>query len=185
MRRTMFFGAMVLAGLAMESAAMAALTSELLEKGIYTEETVGDLNRAISIYETVVAEGKASHALAAQAQFHIGRCLLKQGKKAEATAAFEKLINDFADQKELVAKARQFAPEGNSARARAVGRWRDHAVAISVPQRYGYRDDYLYGPVGGTRWKKDLAGRVAAAYYRRQRQRCKWRGCRLEDVSAD
>ena len=97
---------------AMGSAAMAASASEMLEKGIYTEETVGDLDRAISIYEKVVAEGKAAHALAAQAQYHIGQCLLKKGKKAEATAAFQKLVSDFPDQKELVAKARKFLPQG-------------------------------------------------------------------------
>ncbi len=101
-----------LTGLAMGSTAMAASTSELLEKGIYTEETVGNLDEAISIYQQVVAEAAASHALAAQAQYRLGQCLLKKGKKAEATAAFEKLISDFADQKELVAKARKFVPEG-------------------------------------------------------------------------
>jgi tetratricopeptide (TPR) repeat protein len=111
------YRAIVLLGAAMIvaatcSAARAGSASEMLEKGIYTEETVGDLDQAISIYQKVVAEGKAAHALAAKAQYHIGQCLLKKGKKAEATAAFQKLINDYSDQKELVAKARKFVPEG-------------------------------------------------------------------------
>ncbi len=108
--RTVVFVGVVAASLAMGSAARAASAAELLEKGIYTEETAGDLDKAISIYEKVIAEAKAGHALAAQAQYHIGQCLLKKGKKAEATAAFQKLIADFPDQKDLVAKARKFAP---------------------------------------------------------------------------
>jgi tetratricopeptide (TPR) repeat protein len=112
MYRAIVLVGVVIGGAAMGSAAMAASASEMLEKGIYTEETVGDLDKAISIYQKVVAEGKAAHALAAQAQYHIGQCLLKKGKKGEATAAFQKLVNDFPDQKELVAKARKFLPEG-------------------------------------------------------------------------
>jgi tetratricopeptide (TPR) repeat protein len=112
MYRTMVLVGVVMAGVTMGSAARADSASELLEKGIYTEETAGDLDKAIAIYEKVVAEAKAGHALAAQAQYHIGQCLLKKGKKAEATAAFQKLVSDFPDQKDLVAKARQFVPEG-------------------------------------------------------------------------
>ena len=104
------FAVVVVAAMLMGTAVRAASTSELLEKGIYTEETVGDLDGAISIYKKVVAEGKASHALAAQAQYRLGQCLLKKGKKDEATAAFKKLISDFADQKELVAKAKKYVP---------------------------------------------------------------------------
>ena len=112
MYRTMLLVAVVIAGVTIGSATRADSASGLLEKGIYTEETAGDLDKAIAIYEKVVAEGKAGHALAAQAQYHIGQCLLKQGKKAEATAAFQKLMSDFPDQKDLVAKARAFVPEG-------------------------------------------------------------------------
>jgi hypothetical protein len=112
MYRAMLFAVVLAGAMATGPVMLASSASELLEKGIYTEETVGNLDEAISIYEKVVAEGEASHALAAQAQFRLGQCLLKKGKKAEATAAFEKLISNFADQKELVAKARKFVPEG-------------------------------------------------------------------------
>jgi hypothetical protein len=105
---TIVFMAAVMPG----PAAPAGSASELLEKGIYTEETVGDLDRAISIYEKVIAEAKATRRLAAEAQFHIGQCLLKKGKKADAQAAFEKLIRDYPEAKELVAKARQVVPSG-------------------------------------------------------------------------
>src|SRR3972149_7126578 len=83
------------------SAAVAAESaSELLEKGIYTEETVGDLPKAIEIYQKVVAEAKTTEAYAAEAQFRLGQCLLKQKKTDEAEAAFKKLIESYPDQKE-------------------------------------------------------------------------------------
>ena len=113
MYRTMVFLGVVLAGVAMASAARGdsiSSISELLEKGIYTEETVGDLDKAISIYAEVIERAKANHLLAARAQYKIGQCLLKQGKKADATAAFEKLISDFPNAKELVAKAKKHVP---------------------------------------------------------------------------
>ena len=88
----------------------AASPAELLEKGIYTEETKGDLDSAITIYQQLVAEAKTSQTLAAQAQLRLGQCLLKKKRDAEAMAAFEKLIHDFPGEKELVAKAREYLP---------------------------------------------------------------------------
>ena len=90
--------------------ARAASTSELLEKGIYTEETKGDLDGAIAIYQQLTAEAKTSQSLAAQAQLRLGQCLLKKKRDAEAAAAFEKLIQQYPDEKELVAKAREYLP---------------------------------------------------------------------------
>jgi hypothetical protein len=87
-----------------------ASPSELLEKGIYNEETKGDLDSAIAIYQQLVAEVNVNQALAAQAQFRLGKCYLKSNRSAEAMAAFEKLISDFPNEKELVAKAREYLP---------------------------------------------------------------------------
>ena len=88
--------------------------SDLLEKGIYTEETVGDLDKAIEIYAKIISQAEANRKFVAQAQLRLGKCLLKQGKKKEAEEAFRKLIDRFKDspdQKELVAKAREFLPD--------------------------------------------------------------------------
>lgn len=90
--------------------AATASPSELLEKGIYSEETKGDLDAAIVIYQQVVSEVKAGQSLAAQAQFRLGQCYLKKNKTAEANAAFEKLVHDFPDERDLVAKARALLP---------------------------------------------------------------------------
>ncbi len=82
-------------------------TADLLQKGIYTQETVGDLDGAIKIYRQVISSASQSRAYAAQAQYRLGLCLLKKGEKSEAAKAFEKLVQDYSDEKELVAKAKE------------------------------------------------------------------------------
>lgn len=84
--------------------------SQLLEKGIYAQETKGDLDGAIAIYQQLVEAAKTNQSLAAQAQLRLGQCLLKQNRQTEAMAAFEKLVQDFPNEKELVAKAREHLP---------------------------------------------------------------------------
>ena len=84
--------------------------SELLEKAIYTEETVGNLDEAIRLYQKVVSDAEATRRAAAKAQHRLVLCYLKQGKKAEATAALAKLVKQFPSEKELIASARQQLP---------------------------------------------------------------------------
>jgi len=79
----------------------------MLEKGIYTEETVGDLDAAIKIYQQIVEDAKAARKCAAQAQYRLGMCYLKKRQSAKAVNCFNELIAAFSDQKELVAKARE------------------------------------------------------------------------------
>jgi tetratricopeptide (TPR) repeat protein len=101
-----------LAAVAAFSAAAGAAESPsaLLEKAIYTEETVGDLDAAAKLYEKAVAEAKKIEAVAAKAQYRLGLCLLKQGKKEQGIAALEKVVQRFPGQKELVAAARKHLP---------------------------------------------------------------------------
>jgi tetratricopeptide (TPR) repeat protein len=80
----------------------------LLEQGIYSEETKGDIDAAMQLYQQVIADNKASQTLAAQAQYRLGVCLYKKKNFAEATAAFEKLVKDYPDQKELVQLANHY-----------------------------------------------------------------------------
>ena len=86
----------------------AATASEKLEQGIYSEETKGDLDSAMKLYEQVVIEAKASEALAAQAQYRLGVCLYKKKSYTQATAAFEKLVKDYPNQKEYVQLANEY-----------------------------------------------------------------------------
>jgi hypothetical protein len=84
--------------------------SELLEKGIYNQDTKGDLDSAIAIYQRVVAAASSNQQVAAHAQFRLGQCYLKKKQTADATAAFEKLIHDFPNEKALIAEAREYLP---------------------------------------------------------------------------
>jgi len=86
----------------------AASPSELLEQGIYSEETKGDIDAALILYRQVVAEAKAGQAVAAQAQYRVGICYYKKKDYAQANAAFEKLLRDYPDQKDLIALANQY-----------------------------------------------------------------------------
>src|SRR6476469_2808552 len=102
--------AALLASQPFEARAQSSSPSELLEKGIYAEETKGDIDVAMTIYQQLIGEAKANLSLAAQAQFRLAQCLLKKKREPEAVAAFQKLIHDFPEEKELIAKAREYIP---------------------------------------------------------------------------
>ncbi len=88
----------------------------LFEDGLYQEQTVGDLDKAIGIYEKVVADGGEINRLAAKATFQLGMCHLKKDDKVKAIEYFQKVISAYPDQKELVANAKKqlepLAPQG-------------------------------------------------------------------------
>lgn len=83
---------------------------ELLQKAIYTQETLGNLDEAITLYRKVIVAGKDSRAYAAQAQLRLGLCLKQKGQGAEGDKVLRELIEEFPDQKEVAAKARQALP---------------------------------------------------------------------------
>jgi len=87
--------------------------SETLEKAIYSEETKGDIDGAMALYQQVIAQAKTSQALAAQAQYRLGVCQYKKRNYAAATASFEAVIKDYPDQKDLVVLARDYLARNN------------------------------------------------------------------------
>jgi hypothetical protein len=84
--------------------------SELLEKGIYNEETKGDIDAAMAIYQRLIEDAKAQQSLAAQAEFRLAQCYLKKNLKDQATEEFKKLARNYPNEKELIAKASEFLP---------------------------------------------------------------------------
>lgn len=100
----------LLAALVVGLPAQGQSPADLLQKGIYTQETVGDLDGAIKIYRQIINSASQSRTYAAQAQYRLGLCLLKKGLRAEATKSFEKLVQDYPEEKELIAKAREYLP---------------------------------------------------------------------------
>ena len=100
----------LLATLCASAVGQAPTASELLQKGIYLEETAGNLDEAIRVYKQVVQMAAVSRVNAAQAEYRIGACLQKKGHKAEAISTFQKLVREYPEQVEIVAKAREFLP---------------------------------------------------------------------------
>ncbi len=84
-----------------------ATAAEMLQLGIYQEETAGDLATAKKMYRRVVEKAKESAKLAAEAQYRLGQCLLKEGDQDAATAAFDALIKEFPNQTDWVKKANE------------------------------------------------------------------------------
>lgn len=79
--------------------------ADQLEKATYAEQTAGDLDGAIKIYEGIIAQEKASRPLVAQAHYRLGLCLAKKGQKDKAVELFRTVQSQYADQKDLVAAA--------------------------------------------------------------------------------
>ena len=92
-------------------AARAASAAELLEKGIYTEETKGELKAALNIYRQLVEDPRADRSLVAQAQLRLGLCQLKLGNKPQAISALEQLTQEFPDKDKLLAIVEQRMPQ--------------------------------------------------------------------------
>ena len=78
---------------------------QLYEKALYLEEAKGELQGAIDIYNTIVETKDADQSFQAKSLLHIGMCYEKLGMK-EATKAYQRLVNTFPDQTEMVALAK-------------------------------------------------------------------------------
>ena len=90
---------------------MAASAAEALEKGIYNEETKGDLKAAMRIYEQIVDDPSAERSLAAQAQLRLGLCHLKLGDRTQAISSLDRLTNEFPDKDKLLAIVGEHMPQ--------------------------------------------------------------------------
>jgi Tol biopolymer transport system component len=79
---------------------------ELLERAVYIEETKGDLEQAIEVYNKILAEFAENQPLAAKALYRIGLCHERLGSQ-EAQKAYRRLIDQYPGQKEEVALAKE------------------------------------------------------------------------------
>ena len=101
--KTLFRAFLITVCFAVAQQVQAVSSAELLEKGIYTEETKGDLTAAAAIYKEIVDDPNAPRSLAAQAQLRLGVCELKSGNKPKAISALERLTQEFPDKDQLMA----------------------------------------------------------------------------------
>jgi Tol biopolymer transport system component len=78
---------------------------QLFQQALSKEQAEGKLNDAIVIYQRIVKDFAGDHALAAKALLRLGEAYQKLGDK-QAQQAFERIVRDYADQKEAVVIAR-------------------------------------------------------------------------------
>ena len=91
------------AGLAAQNAQSADV---LFGAALHQEEVEGDYEAAIETYKKLLAEYPDNRPLAAKAHFRIGMCYEKLGRK-EAQKAYRIVIQDYGEQKEVVARAQE------------------------------------------------------------------------------
>ena len=100
----------------------AQTAAQLLQKGIYTQQTAGDVDAAVRIYRQVIASAGSQRGLAAQAQFQIVGALRQKGDLSAASQELRTLVTDYRDQKEVMASVTaQGIGEGIFRAAQAAG----------------------------------------------------------------
>ena len=100
---------------------------ELFEKAIFLEESKGDLEGAIELFQKVVKDFPDERTTAAQALFHVGICYEKLGMR-EAQKAFQNVIDSYPDQSETVKLAR--AKLAAISRAKSPPQAEDQSVSL-------------------------------------------------------
>src|SRR6266567_142756 len=88
--------------------------NELLQKGLFEEEANHNLDAAIKAYQSVITQQDDQRKLSATAVFRLGECYRKLGRTNEATAQYERILRDFADQPSLAALSRQYVGQTSS-----------------------------------------------------------------------
>jgi Tol biopolymer transport system component len=81
----------------------------LFEKAKYTMETKGDLNGAIELFQEVIQKYPDERDYAAKSQYYVGLCFEKLGQtqSEQAKDAFQKVVDNYPEQKEAVYMARE------------------------------------------------------------------------------
>jgi hypothetical protein len=101
----------VIIGSVLTTATAAESFSVLLQKGIFAEETEGNLDAAIKIYQQITAEAATNFSVVAQAQYRLGVCYQKKGNKEQAISTLNDLLKQFPAEAALGQKARDLLAE--------------------------------------------------------------------------
>src|SRR5215475_1801359 len=126
---------------------MAQPAAELLQKGIYLQETAGDLDGAVKVYRQVTASAAPQSAAAAQAQYRIAEIMLQKGDLNGAATEFNNLAVRYSEHQALIAKmARRMdgfrKPAGGSTGAMQNGWYRNRMTGLGFPLNEPWRIDY-------------------------------------------
>jgi tetratricopeptide (TPR) repeat protein len=80
--------------------------ADQLRKGVVQEEANGSLEKAIPIYQAIVAQFDQDRQAAATALFRLAECYRKSGKREPAVTAYQRVVREFGDQAALVESSR-------------------------------------------------------------------------------
>lgn len=79
----------------------------LLQEGLYAEQTEGNLEKAIDLYQQVLDQAGQTEQLAAQAAYQLGVCWLQKGDTSKAAEYFRKVVSKYGSYKDVAAKAQE------------------------------------------------------------------------------
>lgn len=85
------------------ASAQSQTAAEQLQKGVYSQQTLGDLDAAIQIYRQIITTNPGQNPIAAQAQFRLFQTLLQKGDLNGAQQEFQTLVLNYSDYRELIA----------------------------------------------------------------------------------
>lgn len=84
--------------------------AELLQKGMYAQQTAGDLDQAIAIYRQIVNSAPSQREIAAQAQYLLAESLIRKGDFTLASQEFARLARDYQEYSSVVSRMAAQAP---------------------------------------------------------------------------
>jgi Family of unknown function (DUF6152)/Tetratricopeptide repeat len=88
----------------------AQTAAELLQKGIYAQETEGKLDDAIQIYRQIVNSAPNPREIGAQAQYRLAQALLQKGDTNGAAQEFSRLARDYSEYSGVISQLARQAP---------------------------------------------------------------------------
>lgn len=106
----------------------------LFQEAQYQEQTAGDLDKAIDLYEQVLAEAAEVDRLAARAAFQLAVCHQKKSDTAKAVEYFQKVVKEFPSQKALAGRAQEMLDKIAPASAQPSGDYVIHYKAVDPSQ---------------------------------------------------
>ena len=114
--------AAIVAGCLACASAQAPTAVEQLQKGVYHQETVGDLDTAIQIYRQIISSHPSQRTVAAQAQFRLFQALTQKGDLKSAQQEFQNLALNHSEYRELImAMAGRLGANGSRGRSTTAG----------------------------------------------------------------
>lgn len=105
-KRPRLFGILALLVTVAVMGAASQTAEDLFQKALRLETNEGKMMEAIGLYRSILKKFPDDRQIAAEAQFRIGLCYERLGNQ-EAQNAYQAVLEDFGEQKDVVAKAKE------------------------------------------------------------------------------